>query len=89
MPKGVVIEPLRAWRVGRGFTHEQAGALVVVGGRPTNRGTYHAWESGKKLPSEPAMFELERVAGVEPNDFYKRPDAGARNKEPARQPSLV
>lgn len=76
MPK--TVHKLKEWRTRRGFTLEQAGCCVVVDGKAASRGTWHAWETGKKLPQKPQMFELERLTGAEPNDFYTRPDAGDR-----------
>jgi hypothetical protein len=55
---------------------EEAGALIIIDGKATDRGTWHGWESGRKIPKPVAMYELERVFGVEPNVFYPRPDAG-------------
>lgn len=76
MAKGTTIVELQAARKARGLTMEEAAALITVGGKPTDRGTWHGWESGRKIPKTSAMYELERVFGVEPNVFYPRPDAG-------------
>jgi hypothetical protein len=50
--------------------------LIVVEGKPVDGATWHAWEKGRKIPKAPWLLELERVVGVQPNDFYSRPDAG-------------
>jgi transcriptional regulator with XRE-family HTH domain len=67
---------LKSWRKENGLTVRQAAARIVVNGQPADGSTWHNWESGKKKPLEPWMVELERVTGVQPNDFYPRPDAG-------------
>jgi transcriptional regulator with XRE-family HTH domain len=76
MAKGTIITELKAARLSRGLTMEEAGALIIIDGEPTSRGTWHAWESGRKIPKAAAVYELERVFGVEPNVYYPRPDAG-------------
>lgn len=76
MAKGNIVTELRAWRVGEGLTFKDAGARIVVNGKPVDRATFHAWETGKKLPKDAWMFELERVTGVAPNAFYNRPPPG-------------
>lgn len=76
MAKGNTIAELKRARVSRGLTMEEAGALIIIDGKPTDKGTWHGWESGRKIPKAPAMYELERVFAVEPNVFYPRPDAG-------------
>lgn len=76
MAKGSTIAELKRARKARGLTMEEAGATIVIDGKPTDKGTWCAWELGKKIPKWPAMYELERIYGVEPNVFYPRPDAG-------------
>ena len=73
MAKGITIQELRTWRMSRGLTMEAAGAMIVVDGKAVDRATWHGWERGRKVPSDPYMFELERVTGVQPNSFYNRP----------------
>lgn len=73
MAKGIKVQELRTWRMSRGLTMEAAGAMIVVDGRAVDRATWHAWEHGRKVPSDPYMYELERVSGVQPNSFYNRP----------------
>lgn len=85
MAKGQTIEPLKLWRSRHGLTMEEAGARIVVDGKPVDRGTWHAWETGKKIPKPAWMHELERVTGVEPNAFYPRPDADEINPSPPAQ----
>lgn len=75
---------LKAFRRERGLTMELAGELIVVDGKPVDRATWHGWESKGKIPKPAWMLELERVAGVEPNDFYPRPDGGAVAAVPAQ-----
>lgn len=90
MVKGDAGKRLRAWRQARDLTMEEAGALVVVDGKPTNKTTWHGWESKGKIPKPEFMIELEILTGIEPNDFYRRPDAG--EIVPARaelQPALI
>lgn len=76
MAKGTTVKELQSARKMHGLTMDEAGARIVIDGEPTSRGTWHGWESGKKIPKPAAMFELERVFGVQPNAFYPRPDAG-------------
>jgi transcriptional regulator with XRE-family HTH domain len=76
MQKGVAGKKLKAFRLERGLTMEQAGAQIVVDGKGADKATWHGWESGKKIPKPAAMLAIERVTAVEPNDFYPRPDAG-------------
>lgn len=86
MAKGSLVSELRAWRAGQGLTLEEAGALIVVDGKPVDKATFHAWESGRKVPRGAFMFELERVTGVEPNAFYVRPPLPAANDRAALPP---
>jgi transcriptional regulator with XRE-family HTH domain len=67
---------LKAFRRERGLTMEEAAALIVVAGEAVNKTTWHGWESKGKIPKPLFMLELERAVGTEPNDFYRRPDAG-------------
>jgi transcriptional regulator with XRE-family HTH domain len=85
MAKGCTIAELKRIRTARGLTMEEAGALIMIDGKPTDRGTWHGWESGRKIPKAAAMYELERVFGVEPNVFYPRPDGGTVVAAPAQQ----
>ena len=73
MAKGTVIAELRQWRKEHGLTLEEAGARILVDGRGVDRATFHAWENGRKTPKDAWMFEIERVTGVQPNAFYRRP----------------
>lgn len=79
---------LKAWRKREGKTLREAGALIVVDGKPVDGATWHAWETGRKLPKPAWMFELERLTGIEPSAFYPRPDAGAAAILPV-QPVLI
>lgn len=72
---------IRAWRLGAGRTMEQAGALIVIDGKPADRATWHGWERKGKIPKPLAMKLLNQATGVEPNDFYLPPDGEA---EPAQ-----
>lgn len=74
MAKGSIVQELRSWREGMGYTLAQAGKCIVVDGKAVGRAVFHAWETGKKRPSDEFMAELERVTGVTPNAFYNRPD---------------
>lgn len=73
MAKGQIITELRAWRQHKGLTLEAAGLLIVVGGKCADRAMWYSWEKGLKLPRDAWMLEIERVTGVEPNSFYRRP----------------
>jgi hypothetical protein len=66
---------LKEWRKRNGLTVREAGALIVVDGKPVSGPTWHGWEARGKLPLPAWMLELCRVTGLEPNDFYPRPDA--------------
>jgi transcriptional regulator with XRE-family HTH domain len=68
---------LKAWRVSRGLTLEEAATKVVVDGRPCTKATWHGWETGQ-VPKPPFMLAVCDLTGLEPNDFYPRPDGGAR-----------
>lgn len=52
-----------------------AGALIMVDGKGVDGATWHGWEHGK-IPKPAWMLEIERVTGIEPGQFYSRPDAG-------------
>lgn len=69
------LHPLRRWRKEKGLSVRQAAALIVVDGKPSDGATWFGWENGK-IPKPDWMRELERVTALEPNDFYRRPDAG-------------
>lgn len=77
MAKGQPIKELVAFRKARGLTMDQAAALVVIDGKPSNKASWCEWENGKKIPKPAAMLELERLIGVQPNAFYPRPDGEA------------
>lgn len=62
---------MRAWRMARGYTMEEAAAKVVVAGEPCNKSTWHGWENGK-VPKPPWMIAVCDLTGLEPNDFYPR-----------------
>ena len=68
-----IVKELREWRKAHGLTLEAAGALIVIDGNPVNRATFHAWETGRKVPKAQWMRESWRVTGVEPNAFYRHP----------------
>lgn len=76
---------LKAFRVARGLTMEEAGGRIVIDGKPVDRATWHGWESKGKIPKPAWMLELERLVGTEPNDFYPRPDGGTVVAAPAQQ----
>lgn len=76
MAKGETIAELKAWRDRHGLTMEQAGARIVVDGKPATRGTWHAWESGRKVPKYAQMLEIQRVTELEPSVFYGDPPPG-------------
>lgn len=78
---------LRSWRSRHGLTVREAGALIVIDGTPSSGATWHAWETGKKIPKPAAMVELELLTGIEPGSFYPRPDAGGTMG--ALQPALL
>lgn len=67
---------LKSWRKRNGLTMRDAGARIVVDGKAADGATWHAWENGS-IPKPAWMFEIERVTGVQPNQFYPRPDASA------------
>lgn len=89
MTKGVAGKRLKAFRDDRGLTMEEAGALIIIDGEPTNKTTWHGWESKGKIPKPRAMLELECVVGLEPNDFYRRPDAGELQPVAVLQPAML
>lgn len=64
-----------------------AGALIVVDGKPVDGATWHGWERGK-IPKPAWMLEIERLTGIDPNSFYPRPDAGGIAAPPL-QPALL
>lgn len=73
-PKAPVL--LRSWRKRNGLTVREAAARIVVNGVSIDHSSWHAWETGRKIPRDRAtVLELERVTGVQPNDYYPRPDA--------------
>lgn len=74
---------------GRRLTMDEAGALIVIAGEPTGRATWFGWERKGKIPKPEAMVELERLVGVQPNDFYPRPDGAAAQAEPPAQAALA
>lgn len=76
---------LKAFRAARGLTMEEAGALIVIDGKPVDRATWHGWETKGKIPKPAWMLELERVVGTEPNDFYPRADGRAVVEAPAQR----
>lgn len=67
---------LRQWRTSRGLTMEDAAAMVVVDGQPCSKVTWYGWEAGK-IPKPPYMLAVCELTGLEPNDFYWRPDGGS------------
>lgn len=74
-----MIEPdapklLRRHRKERGLSLRAAGAEIVVDGKPVDGATWLGWEKGV-LPKPAWMFEIERITGVQPSQFYSRPDA--------------
>ncbi len=73
MTEGQSINELRAWRISRDLTMDQAGALITIDGKATSRGTWCAWEHGKKRPSAAKMIKIEEVTGISPAVFYPRP----------------
>lgn len=80
---------MRSWRKRNGLTVREAAARIVIEGKPVDHTSWHAWETGKKIPRDPpTVLELERVVGVQPNDFYPRPDAGELVSGPL-QPALL
>lgn len=85
---------MRAWRIERGYSIEEAAAMVVVDGEPCTKSTWHGWENGK-VPKPPFMLALCDLTGLEPNDFYPRADGrsygpaatggGSGNGSPSRK----
>lgn len=51
-------QEIREWRLSRGLTQTEAGALVGSGYR-----TWHQWETGKRK-MRPCVFELARIKAV-------------------------
>jgi hypothetical protein len=76
---------LKAFRLEHGLTMEEAGSKIVIEGKPVDRATWHGWESKGKIPKPAWMLEIERLVGVEPNDFYPRPDGGVVVATPAQR----
>lgn len=87
--EGVPVHPLKAWRTARKLTVREAAALIIVDGKAADGATWHAWERGRKIPKPAAMFEIERVTGLDPNQFYPRPDAGGAWPDEPAQLQLV
>lgn len=86
-PRAPVI--MRSWRKRNGLTVREAAARIVVNGVAVDHSSWHAWETGKKTPrGRDLVLELERVVGVQPNDYYPRPDAGEFTSAPV-QPALL
>lgn len=75
MGEGAQIHKLKAWRAVRSLTLEDAAAMVVVDGEPCTKSTWFGWENGK-VPKPAWMIALCDLTGLEPNDFYVRPDGG-------------
>lgn len=88
MAKGTPIDELKAWRTGAGLTMDAAAARIVIDGKAATRGTWHAWESGRKVPKYEQMLEITRVTGVEPSVFYGAPPPVAVAADP-RQAVLL
>lgn len=73
METGQAIDAIKRWRMARGLTMEEAAALVVVDGKPTNRATWHAWEWGRKAPGKRHMPVFLTVTGLSADIFYPQP----------------
>lgn len=86
MGEAIAGQKLKAFRKDRALTMEAAAQFIVDElGEPINKTTWHGWEARGKIPKAPFMVQLERlIAGLEPNDFYPRPDAG--ELQPAAAP---
>jgi transcriptional regulator with XRE-family HTH domain len=80
---------MRSWRKRNGLTVREAAARIVINGAPVDHSSWHAWETGRKIPRDrETVLELERVVGVQPNDYYPRPDAAEIMSGPV-QPALL
>jgi transcriptional regulator with XRE-family HTH domain len=77
---GVPNLKLKAWRMARGLKMEDAAARVIVDGEPCSKVTWHGWESRGKIPKQAYMLALCDLTGLEPNDFYPRPDGGVHKR---------
>lgn len=82
---------IRTWRKRKRLTVRAAAALIVVDGKKATGATWHAWETGKKVPKPKWMNQLVLLTGVDPSGFYSRPDAGEPLVTPASdmQPALI
>lgn len=83
MGRGAPNAKLKAWRVARGLSMDDAAAKVVIDGEPCSKATWHGWESAGKIPKPNWMIALCDLTGLEPNDFYPRRDGGARARSSA------
>ena len=64
------VTSMRKWRLQERLSHAAAGALIGV-----TRQTWHAWETGRRLPAAAYMIELFRISDgmISPNSFYDLP----------------
>lgn len=67
-----LIDEIKRWRDARNLTMDEAGAMVVVDGKPTHRATWHAWEHGRKRPSRKHMPMFCQVTGLSA-DLFNQP----------------
>lgn len=75
-----MIQDLKRWReaeglrldLGRPLTFEEAAARIVVAGEPATKSTWHAWESGKRVPARNYMPVVCELVGISSDIFYGR-----------------
>lgn len=70
------MEKIKAWRVGRKLSIEEAGSLIGVSGVQ-----WHRYESGKRNVPAQKVHTLSKITGISPHDL--RPDVFERTKEVA------
>lgn len=83
------VQKLIEWRKRRGLTLEQAAAMIVVDGEQTHKATWHAWESGRRVPSKEHMPLLRDLTGLSADDFYPRVKRSETPQAPLGQLALV
>lgn len=68
---------MKRWRASHGLTMESAAARIIVDGKPSDKATWHGWESKGKIPTQPFMLAVcGLVPELEPNDFYRADASG-------------
>jgi transcriptional regulator with XRE-family HTH domain len=87
--KHTPVQKLIEWRKSRNLTLEEAAVQIVVDGAPTHKATWHAWESGRRVPSKDHMPLVRELTGLSADDFYPRVKPSETPKAPLGQLALV